>query len=214
MVICGNSLKIFVAIAAFMVRCGSYDIPKDPYAIAAINFVGSCAQNEIGLVKSQVKRGMDVNVREPRFGRTCLQVAADQGHVEIAKFILTHGGNVFSQDYHKATALFSAVYVARNSKPDTYDRRIVNLLLESGANKTVNIPDENGTTPLYWACRLHDPDIVKILLAYGADPNHEDNGKFWAYSCVQRRSESGNEAERQKANEIWRLLRDKGAKIP
>ena len=43
---------------------------------------------------------------------------------------------------------------------------IAKLLLERGAN--VNIQDDSGRTPLHLAAFNKDPDMVKILLHFGA----------------------------------------------
>lgn len=213
MATCGINQKLVILLLIIFISCNSYDIPKEPAAITAHTFVGACAQNDIGQVKTLLKQGINVNIRDPKFGRTCLQIAAYEGHYQIVEFVLLQQADVSLQNSHQMTALHYSVFVARNNKPTTYDRRVINLLLKYGADKTINVSDENGTTPLYWACRLHEPEIVKLLLDYGADPNYEDNGRFWAYRCVQRRME-GHEQQQQKAREIWALLRAKGAREP
>jgi hypothetical protein len=52
---------------------------------------------------------------------------------------------------------------------------VVQCLLVLGAD--VNIPDNNGNTPLWTACYFGSLDIVKLLLANGANPDgHEKSG--------------------------------------
>ena len=51
------------------------------------------------------------------------------------------------------------------------DSLCVTLLLEQGANP--NAHDSDGITPLHWAmlARVPSPEVVRLLLAAGADPN-------------------------------------------
>ncbi|VDN20801.1 unnamed protein product [Gongylonema pulchrum] len=50
---------------------------------------------------------------------------------------------------------------------------IVRILLDHGCALNKFSPDDNGhlETPLYTATRLHNYNIVQLLLMYGADPN-------------------------------------------
>jgi ankyrin repeat protein len=42
------------------------------------------------------------------------------------------------------------------------------------AQAETHIQDENGWTPLHWAAHSQKPEIVEILLQFGADPNAVD----------------------------------------
>jgi hypothetical protein len=57
------------------------------------------------------------------------------------------------------------------------DYEIIDELVYAGAD--VNAKDDFGMTPLMWAAKsCKDPEIIKILLQYKANPNTEDsNGK-------------------------------------
>lgn len=186
----------------------------DPKLIEIERFVNACAANEMGSVVAMAQKGVDINARNFDFQRTCLHYAAYKGNLQMVEFLLRNGASSEIMDKQGQTPLFDSIFVPRNNKPPTWDSKVVNLLLAKGTSKTVNTPNNNGVTPLYWACRLHEPGIVKLLLDYGADPNYHDNGKFWAYRCVERRLESAQNTERKKANEIWELMKAKGAKSP
>ena len=47
-------------------------------------------------------------------------------------------------------------------------------VLASTARPTIDVADSTGRTTLAWAARQGDEDVVKALLACGADPNHRD----------------------------------------
>ena len=105
--------------------------------------------------------------------------AARQGAREAVAALAEAGADLDATDPDGSTALALA---AINGHAD-----VVALLLESGANP--NLADRTGMTPLYAAVDLHtmqlgfgrpDPppatiagsvDMVKALLAHGADPN-------------------------------------------
>jgi ankyrin repeat protein len=46
---------------------------------------------------------------------------------------------------------------------------LVKLLLANGAQESINKADNYGNTPLYWACRKNNLDIVALLLKSGAN---------------------------------------------
>lgn len=212
MAICGVKQRVLFLLPV-VVACAAPVRITDPKLIQIEKFVNSCASDEMGSVVAMVQQGIEIDARNFDFQRTCLHYAAYKGNLQMVEFLLRHGAAVDVLDKRGQTPLFDSIFVPRNNKPSTWDSKVVNVLLANGASKIVNAPDKNGATPLYWACRLHEPDIVKLLLDYGADPNYEDKGKFWAYGCVQRRLQ-GNEQEKRKAREIWTMLRAKGAAEP
>jgi ankyrin repeat protein len=115
----------------------------------------------------------------PKGGWTALMYAARQGARAAVAALAESGADLDAADPDGSTALALA---AINGHAD-----VVSLLLEKGANP--NLADRTGMTPLYTAVDLHtmqlgfgrpDPppavvagsvDMVKALLAHGADPN-------------------------------------------
>jgi len=81
------------------------------------------------------------------------------------------------------------------------NRYIVETLLLHGAD--VNIPDDSGTTALYYAVELELPATVQVLLKYGADPNVR--GPQGETSLML--------AARQNQGEVARLLLEHGADL-
>jgi ankyrin repeat protein len=115
----------------------------------------------------------------PKGGWTALMYAARQGAGEAVSALADTGADLDATDPDGATALALAVINGH--------AQVASLLLARGANP--NIADRTGMTPLYAAVDLHtmqlgfgrpDPppsvvagsvDMVKALLAHGAEPN-------------------------------------------
>ena len=49
---------------------------------------------------------------------------------------------------------------------------MLHYLVQHKAN--VNIPDEDGATPLHWATQFTQRPLVEALLSAGADPSRPD----------------------------------------
>jgi ankyrin repeat protein len=120
----------------------------------------------------------DVPMHFPRGGFTALLFAARGGFTECARILLDHGADLKTADPDGTTALILAII---NGHYDT-----AAFLLDHKADP--NAADHNGRAPLFAAVDMHDMyqsnrpaprdngklealDIVKMLLAAGADPN-------------------------------------------
>jgi ankyrin repeat protein len=78
---------------------------------------------------------------------------------------------------------------------------MINML--KAFNPDINLKDETGMTPLFYAVESKNPECVKTILEMGADPNHQDfqtsTPIYWAvYSSTL---------------EILKLLKQYGAKL-
>ncbi len=99
-------------------------------------------------------------------GRTNLHYAALDGNAELARSLIQAGANPSAQDRDGWTPLHAAV--------QGHHTEVVKLLLEHGAD--VELADSNGNTPLFRAVfeSRGRPEIVGLLRAAGADPNHSN----------------------------------------
>ena len=116
-------------------------------------------------VRLLLARGADPNKAEADSGLTPLHRAARRGRTGAASLLLLAGAAV--------------------------DARTRVLLPEGAAQQSGNYRDEgaervSGRTPLILAvCRGH-PDVLRLLLSRGADPDAEDNGGRTAMMLVTR----------------------------
>jgi len=90
-----------------------------------------------------------------------------QAKLEIANYLIAHGANVNAKiGTHNGTPLFIAIQNA-----DGLTEYVV-LLIKAGAN--VNIKDNNGNTPIYWAASGANKTL-EVLIKAGANVNVENN---------------------------------------
>ncbi|EIE02502.1 ankyrin repeat domain-containing protein [Leptospira licerasiae] len=108
-----------------------------------------------------LRAGYSVDTRDP-FTRnfTPLMIAAREGEVEIAEFLVRNGADINAKTRDGHTALMMAVY---NRNLD-----IVKLLLKNGAN--VHIKSKQGHTAFSEASLEEAIQIKELLLPYEIGP--------------------------------------------
>ena len=139
--------------------------------------------------------------QSPQSSEAALVKAAEMGDHKKLQELLSSGADVNSR-YYADTALIRAIVTKRI---DT-----VKLLLEAGANP--NLPSAQGT-PLYHAVTVaSSPDIVALLIKYGADVNlvYEKGSEKWPPLNAAIRWTLSPES---KQVEIARLLIKAGANL-
>jgi ankyrin repeat protein len=116
----------------------------------------AAAAGRANAVEFLMQRGADLNPRDHR-GETPLHQALDRQRLDVAALLLAKGAEL---------DIFSSCILGR------IDR--VRQLLEKDRT-IVNARDGYQRTPLHWACARDNPEVVKLLLANGADPNAESD---------------------------------------
>lgn len=134
--------------------------------------------NSAAKVKLLVAHGAQLNTRDEE-GETALIHAADRGDVEVVEALLQAGADASVRDAKGATALMRALEevpdykIARSEELPKRRLAVARVLMTPNAGD-VNAQNENGETLLMRAASLGDTEIVKLLLARGADVNRTD----------------------------------------
>lgn len=134
------------------------DVPKSPLSTAV--YRGDIAECERLLAS-----GADANERD-RGGLTLLMraIMADHAGLPVVALLLRHGADVNATDTKQH---WTALHFASRDR----QAPIVAALLEAGAS--VEVADSFGNTPLWRAVmgKVVGPEVVKHLLAAGANPD-------------------------------------------
>ena len=98
-------------------------------------------------------------------GETALHIVAKRRDLMWLQFMLAKGAEIDARDHDGNTALADAAQLgwARGAQQ----------LLEVGAS--VDLQNNRGETPLILATQAHELDVVRTLIAGGADPSIKDN---------------------------------------
>jgi ankyrin repeat protein len=140
---------------------------------------------------------VDINQVSPADGTSALLIATINGHFDTAKYLLDHGANPNLASEAGMTPLYAALNVEWAPKmfypqPRAHLQQqasyldLTRALLDRGANPNARIKkkiwytqynfdllrvDESGATPFWRAAYASDIAAMKLLLAYGADPD-------------------------------------------
>ncbi|CAG8098618.1 unnamed protein product [Penicillium salamii] len=131
---------------------------------------------------------VDVNIRDPRTGRTALSFAARTGNIDMAKILLDHEALVNVRQYSCPGDSWGGGPGWTNGRTelswaaDCGHVEMAELLLKHGANP--NSANSAGRVPLHYACMGNNRRLVKILVENGADINfktfnHVRSPSFW-----------------------------------
>ena len=144
-----------------------------------------------------VAAGADVDAAAAS-GTSPLVVAAHSGHGALAAFLLSAGADPGAADAGYA-ALHAAVLrgdaplvrtlLARGADPDA-------VLVRGTPARRVSadwrLPHNMiGATPLWVAARFREPEILRVLAEYGADPSHEVGGETALMAAIRGSSNRG-----------------------
>ncbi|KAK3757516.1 hypothetical protein RRG08_050398 [Elysia crispata] len=125
-----------------------------------VSLLEACRQGRKFIVQKLVRSGAEVNVRDNKRCTTPLHIAAEQGFVDIAAFLLDKDADVHAIDRHGNSPLVVAVNRAGSSD-------MLNLLLAYKAK--VNHKNSQRVTALMKAVEVMDIDAVKILIVAGSN---------------------------------------------
>jgi len=130
----------------------------------AQNIFKAAQLNDITGIKFLLNYGIDVNDRDAQ-GNTPLIVAVKSGQKVAVHFLLEKDADVDVQNKAGNTALITACLSGSQAETD--------LLIEHHANP--NIQNATGVTALIAAVKAGNTEVVKHLLASGADARLSDH---------------------------------------
>ena len=145
-------------------------------------------KGDLAAVTSLLDQGAEVNAKF-RYGTTALFKAAERGHVEIVKLLLARGADVTVKDtFYGATAMTWAldndhveVVTALLQKAPAEAGDVLMTGVRDGKPPLVRVALASGsvkpetlTTALFKAAERGHVEIVKLLLARGADVTVKD----------------------------------------
>ena len=120
------------------------------------DLLGAVRRDDRGAVRAMLMAGVDPNTRDA-IGATALMHASAFGSLDSLRVLLDGGADLNASSAGGATALMWA----------TADAGKVRLLLDRGAS--VGARTKDGTTPLVAAARRGNVDVMRQLIARGAD---------------------------------------------
>jgi ankyrin repeat protein len=147
--------------------------------------------DQFGAILRLLERGMDPNVRGYH-GITPLMRACGNGNSDVARLLIEHGARINDRDGDGETPLMHACQMGMRAKIFLQQsRRLAN---EVGGSVTVPIRADYDQC-MWMLCRAPDidinatsndgqsalmeaigfPEVVRVLLDHGADPNQEDS---------------------------------------
>jgi ankyrin repeat protein len=128
------------------------------------NICMATLRGEILNVKLLVNRKTDINSPLEN-GQTAIMYAAQNGHLEICKYLLEKGAKFDNKSFDGRTALTHAIKAGQTE--------ISALLIKNGAN--INSTDVFGRSPLIYAAFAGDSVSCSLLLTNGADISIKDD---------------------------------------
>ncbi|MCH8268072.1 MAG: ankyrin repeat domain-containing protein [Acidobacteria bacterium] len=205
-------------------------------------------QGDLQSARILLEAGADVNEATPRDGNA-LVVASASGHEELSIFLLEKGADPNAADSNGITALHAAVLrglsaLTKVRYDSSYRRRPPNMpklakaLLAMGANPNARIkkPEHRGpgdsseiqftmvgATPFLLAAVAADAELMRLLVASGADPRLTAGSKttplmaaagaVCEQTCAFQSENLGNEEQERKALEAVRAAVETGADL-
>ncbi len=146
-----------------------------------------------------LRRGAAVNSWDERRTSTPLLTAVAMNHVEAVRILLTAGADPNVRDNEGDSPLRVCA--------DKGYVEMARLLLLCGGTKTIDEwGGERAMTALGLAARGLHVEMVKLLLAHGADPQGRDVDRFTPLDCLRFVNSPEDPAIQGRLQEVRRLL--------
>lgn len=129
------------------------------------HLVTAAEQGKLETVRKILDRGVPVDWHSKSRGFTALVEAVLHGHLDVARLLLERGANPnFVPPFDNGSLL----HFACSGCPQDKQAAMVTLLLEAGADPNLSTV-RWSLTPLMVAARWGNTEVLRLLLAAGAD---------------------------------------------
>src|SRR5205807_6459827 len=154
-------------------------------------------QGHLDTVRAFVDHGADVNEVDPGDSSTALMIAIINGRFDVAMYLIDHGANPNLAETNGSVPLYAVLdtrWAPKSEYPNPLHYaaqrvdylQLAKALLDHGGEPNARLKrklwytnqnndqsgiDETGATPFWRAAYADDVDAMKLLVAYGADPN-------------------------------------------
>jgi ankyrin repeat protein len=128
-------------------------------------FLESVTEGNASQAERLLKAGAELDAKNED-GNTPLVIAAERGHLEVAKVLIEHKADINAKAHMFG---FNPLIMAASQGHG----EMAGFLIDNGAD--VNATDPHGSTALMWAVIGKHHNVVKLLIAKGAEVNAGDN---------------------------------------
>jgi ankyrin repeat protein len=126
----------------------------------------AAAKGDVATVMALIKKGADVNWRDPQpYAKTPLNAAILGGRLDVAKVLLENGADI---NYPDISGRFP-VYFCHPHRDKEKAVELLKFVLSKGGDKDVN--REPGMLVSLCDHEMGPPELIPILVAAGANPN-------------------------------------------
>ncbi len=133
----------------------------------------AASRGHVDIINYLIEHGAMVDGTTPNNHNTPLMLAVEYNQVEAVRVLLNAGANPNPIDDYGDTALLQATRKTTRIAGNNGSIEIAKLLIEKNAD-THAVSRSSKTTPLMYAMRSNDIELIRLLLNKGADINEKN----------------------------------------